>query len=154
MQSSPSPPDKNDSAQPGRYIGIDPGHIKCGYAVVSSQGQRLALEIVPTQRLTDRLACDMTCANVTAICVGNATRSDEIVRMILERWPEAPVSLVNEYNTSLEARRRYYEDHPPRGLLRFVPRGLLVPKAQLDGYAALLIIERFRNAARGLAVPS
>jgi RNase H-fold protein (predicted Holliday junction resolvase) len=50
---------------------------------------------------------------------------------------------VNERNTSLEARRRYYEDHPPRGLLRLIPRGLLVPKAQLDGYAALLIIERY-----------
>lgn len=80
------------------------------------------------------------------VCVGNATRSGNIVEMLRESWPELPITLVDERNTSLEARRRYYEDHPPRGLLRFVPRGLLVPKAKLDGYAALLIIERYLAA--------
>ena len=153
MQSSPSLPDNGATARVTRFVGIDPGHIKCGYAVVSAQGERLALEIVPTQRLTERLARDLNEANVQMICVGNATRSNEVVRMIQQKWPSAPVSLVNEYNTSLEARLRYYEDHPPRGLWRLVPRGLLVPKAQLDGYAALLIIERFRNASGDGAGP-
>ena len=66
--------------------------------------------------------------------------------MLRRAWPRLPIALVDERNTSLEARRRYYEDHPPRGLLRLIPRGLLVPKAQLDGYAALLIIERYLSS--------
>jgi hypothetical protein len=54
--------------------------------------------------------------------------------------------VVDETNTTFEARALFYEDHPPKGLLRFVPRGLLVPSAPLDGYAALLIVRRCRAA--------
>ena len=54
------------------------------------------------------------------------------------RWPDIPVVIVDETNTTLDARRRYYDENPPKGLLRLLPRGLLVPSAPLDGYAALL----------------
>jgi RNase H-fold protein (predicted Holliday junction resolvase) len=131
-----------ESNESRRYVGIDPGLVKCGYAVVSPRGERLSIEIVAADKLVARVAIDVQ-AGVAAVCVGNATRSDHIVEMLRQEWPALPITLVDERNTSLEARRRYYEDHPPRGLLRFIPRGLLVPKAQLDGYAALLIIERY-----------
>ncbi len=125
-----------------RYVGIDPGLVKCGYAALSQTGERLSLEIVPAGELIARIEHDVL-AGVNMVCVGNATQSQTVVARLRERWPRLPISLVDERNTSLEARRRYYEDHPPRGLLRFVPRGLLVPKEPLDGYAALLIIERY-----------
>ncbi len=137
-----------------RYVGIDPGCIKCGYAVVSTTGERLALEIVPTEKLTERLAVEAQGGLVTMVCVGNATKSEAIVKMILARWPQVPIALVDERNTSLDARRRYYDDHPPRGIWRFVPRGLLVPKAQLDGYAALLIVERYLKSVASRAAAS
>lgn len=86
---------------------------------------------------------------IAQVCVGDATRSNEVVRRLRERWPALPIALVDERNTSLEARRLYYEDHPPRGLWRLVPRGLLVPKEPLDGYAALLIIQRYLAARAG-----
>ena len=115
--------------------------MKCGYAVVAGSGERLTLEIVPVERLVERTSVDIA-AGASMICVGNATRSASVVAMLRERWPDVPITLVDERDTTLLARRRYYEDHPPRGLLRFVPRGLLVPKEPLDGYAALLIVER------------
>jgi RNase H-fold protein (predicted Holliday junction resolvase) len=145
VQNSQSPRDSPSYAPAlARYIGIDPGLIKCGYAALSDGGRRLALEIVPTSNLTDRLAQDVAAGADQMVCLGNATKSAMILVLIKTRWPKLPVSVVDERNTSLEARRRYYEDHPPRGLWRLVPRGLLVPKEQLDGYAALLIIERYR----------
>jgi RNase H-fold protein (predicted Holliday junction resolvase) len=147
VQNSPSRPDSTAAAPPqSTYIGIDPGLVKCGYAVVSIDGRRLALEIVPTASLTERLARDVESKTVEMVCLGNATKSDMVLQLIKARWPQLPVTVVDERNTSLLARLRYYEDHPPKGLWRFVPRGLLVPKAQLDGYAALLIIERYRAA--------
>lgn len=146
MPSSPSLPNSGGAPDAqGTYVGIDPGLIKCGYAVVSVGGERLALEIVPTGSLAHRLAHDVQDGNVCMVCVGNATRSEFVTAIIHERWPQLPVTLVDERNTSLEARMRYYEDHPPKGLWRLVPRGLLVPKEPLDGYAALLIIERFQT---------
>lgn len=125
------------------YLGIDPGLSKCGYATISNEGRRLALEVVPTAALNDRLERDLLTRSVRMICVGHATTSEKIVRQIRSRWPEAPITIVDESNTTLDARRLYYKDHPPRGLLRLIPRGLLVPKEPLDGYAALLIAERY-----------
>ncbi|HXN09092.1 MAG TPA: hypothetical protein VN860_05480 [Candidatus Acidoferrales bacterium] len=119
--------------------------MKCGYAVVSPHGERVSIEIVPAEKLVERVEADVL-AGVAMVCVGDATRSDKVVEMLRRTWPALPIALVDERNTSLEARRRYYEDHPPRGLLRLIPRGLLVPKAQLDGYAALLIIERYLSS--------
>jgi RNase H-fold protein (predicted Holliday junction resolvase) len=128
------------------YVGIDPGLVKCGYAVVTTSGQRMALEIVPTKDLLERFSADASRGSIDMVCVGNATRSQAVVEMLRARWPDVPISLVDERNTSLEARRRFYEDHPPRGLMRLIPRGLLVPKGPLDGYAALLIVERYRES--------
>ena len=125
------------------FLGIDPGLNKCGYAVISHEGQRLALEVVPAEQLTTRLERDLATPGIRMICVGNATMSEKIVRQIRGRWPQAPITIVDESNTTLDARRLYYQDHPPRGLLRLIPRGLLVPKEPLDGYAALLIAERY-----------
>ena len=122
--------------------------MKCGYAVLSGSGERLALEIVRSEALPARLQADVG-AGVAMVCVGNATRSAEVVAAVRAVWPALPIAMVDERNTSLEARRRYYEDHPPRGIWKFVPRGLLVPKEQLDGYAALLIIERYLRGRPG-----
>jgi len=119
--------------------------VKCGYAVVSPHGERVSIEIVPADKLVERLEADVS-AGVAMVCVGDATRSRTIVEMLRRTWPTLPIALVDERNTSLEARRRYYEDHPPRGLARLIPRGLLLPKEQLDGYAALLIIERYLSS--------
>ena len=125
-----------------RFIGIDPGNQKCGYAAVYEDGERSTLEVVPTAAMTARIESDVRAGDVAGICIGDATTSKAMLRLCVSRWPSIPVTLVDERNTTLQARARYYEDHPPRGLLRLVPRGLLVPRDPLDGYAALIIVER------------
>jgi len=132
-------------------VGIDPGLSKCGYAVVTSKGERITVEVVPTAGLPKRLARDMETGSVGMVCVGNSTTSGAVMEMVRRVWPQVAAGFVDETNTTLEARRLYYEDNPPRGLLRFLPRGLLVPKAPLDGYAALLIIRRWRAQGSELA---
>ncbi len=134
----------------GRIIGIDPGRAKCGYAVVSESGARLALEVIPVKELERRLSIDVSGGSVVAICIGHATNSGWIERLCRERWPSIAVAIVDETNTSLEARGRYFEEHPPKGLLRFLPRGLLSPPEAFDGYAALIIIERWMKAVGGI----
>jgi len=124
-------------------VGIDPGRTKCGFAVLTIGGERLALDVVRTGDIASRLRSVAGEGDVAAICVGHATTSDAVVEMCRTAWPQIPLVVVDESNTTLEARQRYYRDHPPRGLMRLVPRGLLVPAVPLDGYAALLIAERF-----------
>jgi RNase H-fold protein (predicted Holliday junction resolvase) len=126
-----------------RVIGVDPGRSKCGMAVVFEDGERVALDVVPTETIAQRLRASIDEGGVAAICVGHATTSDAVVALCRSSWPDIPLEVIDESNTTLQARQRYYRDHPPKGLLRLVPRGLLVPKEPLDGYAALLIVERY-----------
>jgi RNase H-fold protein (predicted Holliday junction resolvase) len=126
-----------------RLIGIDPGRAKCGVATVYEDGERIELHVVPTADLPAYLAGEAAASDIARVCIGNATTSNAVVSMCRASFPDMPIAVVDESRTTLEARRRYYEDHPPRGLARLIPRGLLVPDAPLDGYAALLIVERF-----------
>jgi RNase H-fold protein (predicted Holliday junction resolvase) len=57
-----------------------------------------------------------------------------------------PFVLVDERETTLRARARFFVDHPPRGWRRLVPRGMLLPDRPIDDYAALLIAERHLRA--------
>jgi len=123
-------------------IGVDPGRSKCGLAVVYADGSRKSLAVVPTPEIADRIDAEVRASDVRAICIGHATGSDSIVALCASRWPDIPRRVVDETNTTLEARRLYYIDHPPRGLWRLIPRGLLVPDEPLDAYAALLIVSR------------
>lgn len=130
-----------------RYVGIDPGRSKCGFAVEYEDGSPPTTEVIPTAALRARVEREVGPGGVRALCVGHATTSDEVVRMCAAGWPEIPLHVVDETNSTLQARSLYYQDHPPRGWLRFVPRGLLVPDAPLDGYAALIIVRRYRAFA-------
>lgn len=126
-----------------RWIGVDPGRVKCGIAGVFRDGTRQFVEVVPTARVRERLAEHVGEGGVSAICVGHATTSAAIAQWCTAAWPEIPLHIVDETNSSMLARALYYEDHPPRGLWRFVPRGLLVPDEPLDGYAASIIARRY-----------
>jgi len=128
-----------------KYVGIDPGRSKCGFAVVYDDGERGCVDVVPTSEIAARIEREVLEGDIEAFCVGDATSSRAIVELCESRWPDIPRHIVDETNTSLEARRLFFADHPPKGLWRLVPRGLLVPKGPIDGYAAVLIVERYRR---------
>jgi RNase H-fold protein (predicted Holliday junction resolvase) len=126
-----------------RYLGIDPGKTKCGIAVVFADGERERIDVVPTAEIEQRIGDVVRIGDVAAILIGHATTSSPIVALCRSKWPAIDVRVVDETNTTYQARERYFDDHPPGGLRRIIPRGLLVPNAPLDGYAALLIVERY-----------
>ena len=111
---------------PRATLGVDPGTRKCGYAVVTGCGARpLAIGIEPTTGIIER------------------------IRSLLATYPIAVVALgiayafVDEHETTLRARKRYFADNPPRGWRRLVPIGMLMPPRPIDDYAAVLIAERY-----------
>ena len=134
-----------DPARPMRakYIGIDPGRTKCGFAVVYDDGGRECIDVVPTVEIEQHIDRQLRTGPVAAICIGDATSSAAIIALCSRRWPAVPQEIIDETNTTFEARKLYFADHPPRGIWRFVPRGLLVPTEPIDGYAAVLIVERY-----------
>lgn len=127
-------------------IGIDPGSIKAGYALVDDSGGVLAAGIEPIDRLQACLVQLLDRRPVRAIALGRGTNARR-VKQTLETLG-LPIHLVDEYETSRHARELYFEEHPPRGWRRLVPRGLQLPLRPIDDYAAILIARRF--LARGV----
>jgi RNase H-fold protein (predicted Holliday junction resolvase) len=134
----------------GLVIGVDPGRSKAGYALVEASGNVVAAGIETIDRLPGCLGALASGRGVSAIALGRGTNARP-VKASLEPLG-FPIHLVDEYETSREARTLYFAEHPPRGWRRLVPIGLLLPGRATDDYAAILIARRF--LARGAAVQS
>ena len=122
-------------------LGLDPGTRKCGFAVVAAPDTPpLALGIIPIEALATRLREVLAAFPIELAAIGNATNATAVVAVV--RGLGLPVVMIDERETTLLARARFFRDHPPRGWRRFVPRGMLLPNRPIDDYAALLIAER------------
>lgn len=123
-------------------LGIDPGTRKCGYAVVARSGAPPAeIGIVETAALAALAAQLVGRYPIDAIALGSGTHAPPVALAL--RACGIPVHVVDERETTLRARFRYFQDHPPRGWRRLIPRGMLLPPRPIDDYAALLIAERY-----------
>lgn len=128
-------------------LGLDPGTRKCGVALVDAGGGRpLLLEIVPIGELERRLRAILASHPAEVAAIGRGTNADAVAEVV--RGLGLRSELVDERETTLLARARFFADHPPRGWRRLVPRGMLLPDRPIDDYAALLIAQRYLDSAR------
>lgn len=137
------------------YLGIDPGRQKFGWALGGAEGTLVASGVVPAEELEEfALKAAHSCKDcgewlfegelpeggkIVKVFCGDGTGHARFVQE-LARYFE--VELAEELNTTLEARRLYWNMHPPRGLKRFVPLSLLVPPRCVDDLAAFCILRR------------
>ena len=122
-----------------RLAGVDPGRSKCGLVLVDTESlQVLGGAVVICEQVLDRLSDWQVAGGLDGIVLGDGTGSAAWLPKLRSL---APVQQVNEYGTTLRARRRYWELWPPRGWQRLIPRGLLIPPEELDAIAALVMVE-------------
>ena len=79
---------------------------------------------------------------IDLVIVGNGTKSKEIVSEIRELAPSMGVLVVDEKDTTMQARERYWEHNPRRGWRRLMPATLQVPPDPVDDFVALILAER------------
>jgi RNase H-fold protein (predicted Holliday junction resolvase) len=126
-------------------LGLDPGTRKCGYALLERVGDApLVLGIAPLAQLAAALQTIVAAHPVEIVALGRGTNSAHVATILAGLG--LPHALVDERETTLRARSRFFADHPPRGWKRLVPRGMLLPDRPIDDYAALLIAERYLTA--------
>lgn len=127
-------------------LAIDPGSSKCGMALVRRDGlDHLHLDwhaIVPTGDLPERAAELQGSHPFGLIVVGNGTRSRAVVDALREKMPSVGILVVDERDTTIIARERYWEHNPRRGWRKLIPATLQVPPEAIDDYAALVLAER------------
>lgn len=126
-----------------RVLAIDPGRDKCGAAVLEP-GRVLAHRVVRSDDLASVTREWVETFHVDRIVVGNRTGSREVHATL--RTVRVPVQTVDEQGTTLAARHRYFEDHPPRGWRRFLPLSFQMPSEPYDDYAAIVIAEAYLRA--------
>ncbi|QUS60399.1 pre-16S rRNA-processing nuclease YqgF [Synechocystis sp. PCC 7339] len=132
------------------YLGFDPGRDKCGVAVMTGDRQILYHETIAAQEVSQRLPVLCEQYQVGQVVMGNQTTAKQWQKELQSYLPPAmALALVNEKNSTVEARQRYWQMYPPQGLGRLVPLGLRTPPRPVDDIVAILLIERYLDSDSG-----
>ena len=124
-------------------IAIDPGKDKCGLAVLDRPGSVLERKVLPREHIPNALPYFVAKYRVTTIVVGQSSSGKELERDISKTDLRIHLVFVSEKYSTLEARKRYWKENKPRGLMRLIPTSLRVPPVPVDDYAAVILGERF-----------
>lgn len=125
------------------YLGVDPGRDKTGAALVAGDGTLVRQAILPTDHFPDHLR-DFLAGDSPAGCVlGDGTTSTTMHRQLEETFPRLPLFTVDEYGSTQEAKKLYWQLFPPRGWKRFLPQALLDAPSAVDGLAAAVLVRRY-----------
>lgn len=123
-------------------LSIDPGSKKCGVAVVSSDEGVLEHRVLAVTSLGNLCSELSNLYKFDHVIVGGSTGSAHVV-LLVQGALECEVTVVDETHSTERARLRYFKDHPPTGLRRFLPLSLLFPPELYDDYAAVVLAEDF-----------
>lgn len=127
-------------------ISIDPGREKCGIAAVHRQKGILHKCIIETPGLAAIIKEWVIKYQTKIVIMGNGTSSKE-AKILLENIEidgnALQVTLVDEYRTTDEGRRRYWRENPPQGLRRLIPVTMQTPPHPVDDYVAVILAERY-----------
>ncbi|WP_019508985.1 pre-16S rRNA-processing nuclease YqgF [Pleurocapsa sp. PCC 7319] len=130
-------------------LGLDPGRDKCGVAVIDSDNQVVYQQVIDSTEAIAVMKQLWQQFNVHLIVMGDGTTSDSWRKQIeADVSTELAIVTVDETNSTLEARDRYWQMYPPRGWQYFIPKGLRVPPRPVDDIVAILLIERYKNTQR------
>ncbi|TVQ46122.1 MAG: pre-16S rRNA-processing nuclease YqgF [Gloeocapsa sp. DLM2.Bin57] len=124
-------------------IGFDPGRDKCGLAVMNTEGDLLYHQVLESTEAITTVISLVEQFKADILVIGNQTTSKSWQKQLKEVLPSIPIVEVNERNSTLEARDRYWMMYPPQGLTRLLPAGMRLPPRAIDDIVAILLIERY-----------
>lgn len=127
-------------------LAIDPGTSKCGLALVRRKSadelELIWRSIVPTSDIAAALAAATLISEFSMIIIGSGTSSRTLVETLRETLPSIGILVVDEKETTIQARERYWEHNPRRGWRRLLPATMQVPPEPVDDFAAFVLAER------------
>ncbi len=124
-----------------RVLAIDPGRQKCGLAVLDREAGLLERRIVSRGELPEVVGEWCGRYQPDLLLLGRGTGSRDLLPSL--EGLTVPLRRVPERESTRQACRRYFADHPPRGWRRLLPLSLQTPSVPVDDYAAWIIAERF-----------
>ncbi|MCS6918851.1 MAG: hypothetical protein NZM28_03695 [Fimbriimonadales bacterium] len=128
-----------------RYLAVDPGSHKAGVAVAERDGDewRVLFRAIPSlEQLRETLEQCLAQYAPQRLLVGAGTGAKRLLPLLRAWFPDIDWELVEERDTTLQARELYFRYHPPQSWRRLLPKGMRVPPEPYDDYAALALIQR------------
>ena len=127
-------------------LSIDPGTAKCGMALVQ-RGEDMAIkllwhDVVPIDAVIVKLHEAYIVEEFHLVIIGDSTGSKKVKTDLRRHLPSMGILVVDEKETTIQARERYWEYNPRKGWRKFLPATLQVPPEAYDDYAALVLAER------------
>ena len=123
-------------------MAVDPGRDKCGMAVLDIQGKVLWRQVIETRDL-ERIAQERSGEFAPACLVlGDGTTSKEAGGRLRAALPGLTVRVVDEYRTTEEAKKLYWQVNPPKGWRKFLPVTMQVPPEPVDDLVAVILARR------------
>ncbi|MFN8140069.1 MAG: hypothetical protein U0R49_09760 [Fimbriimonadales bacterium] len=125
-------------------LGIDPGSAKVGVAVVRSENgatkivRRAVIELPKFLEAVQEIAGEQ---DLSFAVIGNGTNSKSIQGLLRESLPGLSLLIIDERDTSIRARERYWIENPRRGWRRLLPSSLQVPPEPVDDFVAVILAE-------------
>ncbi len=132
-------------------LAIDPGTAKCGMALVTRKtGGQISLDwrfIARTEDIIAEMRKAKEIHPYELVIIGGGTFSNKIVALIRDELPGTAILVVDEQDTTLQARERYWSFVKRRGWRCLLPSTLQVPPEPVDDFVAFILAERVLQQA-------
>ena len=127
-----------------KLISIDPGKYKCGLVLVDLPKKKVDQAIVLNTEFLPNYVKNLNGSeNISKVIIGNGTTSRQNIEKL--DFIQNNLIIVEEKNTTLRAKKRYFEIFPTRGLKSFLPKEIFIMNKNLDALSALIILEDYCN---------
>ncbi|NUN65309.1 pre-16S rRNA-processing nuclease YqgF [Pseudanabaena biceps] len=124
-------------------LGFDPGKQKCGVAVMGLDRKLIFQAVIPSTEAIAKVANLRETYPISLMVIGDQTASKQWKSEIQQAFPDLRIITVDERYSSEEARQRFWQIYPARGLMRLVPKGMRSPNRPIDDIVAAILIERY-----------
>ena len=123
-------------------LAIDPGREKTGIAILNNSDV-LEHKIINSEELVQTIKSLLEKYIIKTIIMGNGTSSKKKYDLLKREFMDRDIVLINEYRTTDEARKLYFQENPPKGWKKLIPLGMQVPPVPVDDYAAIIIGRKY-----------
>ena len=127
-----------------KLISIDPGKCKCGLVLVDINKKKVDKAIVLNAEFLPKYVKNLkSVENISKVIIGNGTTSKENIQKL--EFIKKDLIIFEEKNTTLRAKKRFFELFPVRGLKTLIPKEFFIINKNLDAVSALIILEDYCN---------
>lgn len=123
-------------------LAIDPGREKTGIAILKNSDV-LEHKIINSDELVQIIKSLLEKYIIKTIVMGNGTSSKKKYDLLKREFIDRDIVLINEYRTTDEARKLYFQENPPKSWKKLIPLGMQVPPVPVDDYAAIVIGRKY-----------